>query len=106
MPRSWKPDTFPAGDTIGEALVNHSLADVEILSALMAEKWDDAIEILPELRTKFADDPDRMRDCAVAHCCSAENAQCCHDDGSAELGGLCSDRRIEEVHCIIAHSYP
>ena len=63
MPRSWKPDTFPAGDTIGEALVNHSLADVEILSALMAEKWDDAIEILPELRTKFADDPDRMRDC-------------------------------------------
>jgi hypothetical protein len=32
MPRSWKPDNFPAGDAIGEALVNHDLADVEILT--------------------------------------------------------------------------
>ena len=63
LPRSWKPDQFPAGDTIGEALVNHSLADAEILAGLLSTQWDNAIEILPELRQKFADDQERMRDC-------------------------------------------
>ncbi len=63
MPRSWKPDNFPAGDAIGEALVNHDLADVEILTGIMAKRWNEAMSLLPELRKQYAGDPDRQRDC-------------------------------------------
>ena len=63
LPRSWKPETYPAGDAIGESLVNHSIADAEILTGIMADIWNDAAAIIPELRKKYADDPDRQRDC-------------------------------------------
>lgn len=63
MTRSWKPDNFPCGDTVGEALVNHTLADVVILSKMLASTWDEAIKELPQLRERYADDSDRQRDC-------------------------------------------
>lgn len=63
LTRSWKPDNFPAGDAIGEALANHSLADSEILTGMMAEQWNEAVAILPELREMYADYPERQRDC-------------------------------------------
>ena len=63
LPRSWKPDNFPAGDVLGESMVNHTIADIEILTKAMADIWNDAVSIIPELREKYADDPDRQRDC-------------------------------------------
>jgi hypothetical protein len=63
LPRSWKPDNFPAGDVIGESLVNHSLADVEILTRMLSCQWKKALAVLPELRQFYADDFERQRDC-------------------------------------------
>lgn len=63
LPRSWRPDAFPAGDALGEALVNHTLAEANTLTGLMAEQWHRAVAELPKLRRIYHDDPDRKRDC-------------------------------------------
>ena len=63
LPRSWKPELFPAGDAIGECMANHSLNDVSLLTGAIASGWGNAVELLPELRRVFAGDPARMRDC-------------------------------------------
>ncbi|MBR7104066.1 MAG: hypothetical protein IKC65_03905 [Lentisphaeria bacterium] len=63
LPRSWKPDAAPAGDAVGESMINHDLNNTVILTRTLAEQWKIAAEILPELRRVFADDPARQRDC-------------------------------------------
>ncbi len=63
LPRSWKPDAAPAGDAIGEALNNHTLDSAAALTGVMAEKWHNALALLPELRENFAGDPARLQDC-------------------------------------------
>ena len=63
LPRSWKPDAEPAGDAVGECLNTFELANVVTLSRKLAEMWSNAVAVLPELRSKFADDPARLREC-------------------------------------------
>ena len=63
MPRSWKPDDFPAGDAVGESMTYHELSHVVDLSAALAEQWSKAAGLLPELRGAFADETARQRDC-------------------------------------------
>ena len=63
LPRTWKPDMAPAGDAVGESMTNHSLSNVVSLTGALAAGWSKAVELLPELRKAFADDPARQRDC-------------------------------------------
>ena len=63
LPRSWKPDAFPAGDAIGECMIHHSPGDLVILTGLLASGWREALKLLPELRETFAGDAARQRDC-------------------------------------------
>ena len=63
LPRTWKPEQFPAGDAIGECMANHSLHDASVLTGLISSGWGSAVELLPELRQVFAGDPARMSDC-------------------------------------------
>jgi hypothetical protein len=48
---------------VGEALVNHNLTDVVILSKMLAETWDEATKDLANLRKYYANNFDRQRDC-------------------------------------------
>jgi len=63
LPRTWKPDAFPAGDAVGEALAGHDLESVVTLSRTLAEGWSRAVSFLPELRRTFSGDAARQRDC-------------------------------------------
>ena len=63
LPRSWKPDEFPAGDAIGECLNTFQLSNAVTLTGTLADMWSRAAADIPELRRRFADDPARQRDC-------------------------------------------
>ena len=63
LPRSWKPDTDPAGDAVGECLNNFQLVNAVTLSRTLAEMWSSAAATIPELRKIFTGDPARQRDC-------------------------------------------
>ena len=62
MPRSWKPDLFPAGDAIGESMFNHTLAETTILTRRMADNWAKGMEIFKEIEPLFADRKERRLD--------------------------------------------
>ncbi|MBE6387602.1 MAG: hypothetical protein E7045_06025 [Lentisphaerae bacterium] len=63
LPRSWKPDTAPAGDAIGECLCSFKLTNAVTLSQTLAGEWSRAAGGVSELRKAFSDDPARQRDC-------------------------------------------
>ncbi len=39
LPRTWKPDALPAGDSLGECLINHTAEENSLLLRRMAELW-------------------------------------------------------------------
>ena len=63
LPRTWKPETFPAGDAVGECSISHGLESIVTLSRALAAGWHGALSSLPELRKAFANDASRQRDC-------------------------------------------
>ena len=67
--RTWKPEDAPSGDTIGEALENHTIEEAVLLAERMAkgvricdEKGNDVLEALA---MRWKDDPERTRDIGV-----------------------------------------
>ena len=52
----------PAGDAIGEALDNHSLAEAVVLSRQMSEEWDKGVVIMKSLEPKFRENHERLLD--------------------------------------------
>jgi len=67
--RTWKPQDDPSGDTIGEALENHTIEEATILATRMADGVRlvdaDGRSILDALAARWKDDPERMRDIGV-----------------------------------------
>ena len=45
LPKSWLPDTLPAGDAICECLGSHSLAETTVLCQKMDENWEQGLRI-------------------------------------------------------------
>lgn len=67
--RTWKPQDAPSGDTIGEALENHTISEAVILAGRMARgvrirdaKGNDVLDGLAE---RWSGDRERMRDIGV-----------------------------------------
>ena len=69
LARTWKPHDAPSGDTIGEALENHSLDEAVTLAQRMAAgvSFRDAEgrDILAGLEGRWRDNHERMRDLSV-----------------------------------------
>lgn len=63
LPRSWKPDAFPAGDAIGECLNSFELSRAVTLTGTLAKMWSRAVSTVQKLRNDFSSDPERLRDC-------------------------------------------
>ena len=67
--RTWKPQDAPSGDTIGEALENHTIEEATILAARMAHgvQMRDAAgqDVLDDLAARWKGDRERMRDIGV-----------------------------------------
>lgn len=57
LPRSWKPDTEPAGDFIGEALSQHDLREAAVLARRIADGWRLGMEQFEAVRGKCQDHP-------------------------------------------------
>ena len=65
LPRSWKPDAEPAGDFIGEALVQHDLREAAVLARRLADGWKRGMEQLDAVRREYQDHPARRRDISL-----------------------------------------
>ena len=67
--RTWKPQDDPSGDTIGEALENHTIEEAAILAERMAKgvriRNADGKDVLDELAERWKGDFERMRDIGV-----------------------------------------
>ncbi|MBR2374334.1 MAG: hypothetical protein IKA87_08925, partial [Lentisphaeria bacterium] len=64
---TWKTDFPVSGDTIGETLDNHTLAEVVELARRLSDGWSNAVSKLLPLRGAFADIPERIRDIDLLH---------------------------------------
>jgi hypothetical protein len=51
LPRSWKPDEFPAGDGIGDAMIHFELNELVELTLAMTRKWHEGLEELRKADT-------------------------------------------------------
>lgn len=49
LPRTWKPDTEPAGDSIGECMQNHTLAENVILTRRLSNEWHDGFKLFKKI---------------------------------------------------------
>jgi hypothetical protein len=65
LPRNWMPDRF-SGDRIGDCLGYHSIDEAITLCRRMLERWQRGTHILAPLRERFAGDPARALDIAIA----------------------------------------
>jgi hypothetical protein len=67
--RTWKPLDPPSGDTIGEALENHTIEEAVILASRMANGVKmigaDGRDILDSLAERWKDHPERIKDIGV-----------------------------------------
>ena len=67
--RTWKPQDDPSGDTIGEALENHTIEEAAILAGRMARgvqiRDDNGMDVLDALAARWSGDAERMRDIGV-----------------------------------------
>jgi hypothetical protein len=67
--RTWKPQDDPSGDTIGEALENHTIEEAAILAERMAKgvriRNAEGKDVLDELAERWKGDFERMRDIGV-----------------------------------------
>ena len=67
--RTWKPLDPPSGDTIGEALENHTIEEAVILASRMANgvkmTGDDGRDVLDSLTERWKGDPERIKDIGV-----------------------------------------
>ena len=52
MTRSWKPDNFPCGDSVGESMKHFELNEHVILVEQMAKKWHEGFELIKNLDVK------------------------------------------------------
>ncbi len=46
LPRSWKPENFPAGDAVGEMMTHFELPELSTLTGLVSAKWHKGVEVL------------------------------------------------------------
>lgn len=67
--RTWKPQDAPSGDTIGEALENHTIEEAAILAGRMARgvriAGSDGGDVLDALAERWSGDQERSRDISV-----------------------------------------
>lgn len=63
---TWKLEYGISGDYIGECLKDHSIDEAIILCRCMAEQWNKGVHILKCLGSDFANNPDRIKDIALA----------------------------------------
>jgi hypothetical protein len=52
MTRSWKPDNFPCGDSVGESMKHFELNEQVILTSQLTKKWHEGFELLKDLDVK------------------------------------------------------
>jgi len=65
LPRTWKPETEPAGDAIGECLRNHTLREAALLARKLSDGWRNGVRRFNTFRMTFAEHPDRRQDAAL-----------------------------------------
>ena len=46
LTRTWKPETFPSGDALGESMKHFELNEVAELTGIMSRKWREGLEAL------------------------------------------------------------
>lgn len=67
--RTWKPEDAPSGDTVGEALENHTIEEAAILAGRMARgvriTGTDGGDVLDPLAERWSGDQERSRDISV-----------------------------------------
>ena len=80
--RTWKPQDAPSGDTIGEALENHTIEEAAILAARMAKgvqiRDEQGNDVLDALASRWKDDPERIRDIGVMKALECQFASGCN----------------------------
>ena len=59
---TWQTNYPVSGDTIGEALDNHSLEEVTELARRLSTKWSNAVHKIQSLHNAFSDYPERIRE--------------------------------------------
>ncbi|MBR2440658.1 MAG: hypothetical protein IKB25_10715 [Lentisphaeria bacterium] len=64
---TWQTNYPVSGDTIGEALENHTLEEVTELSRRLSSGWSDAVAKLLSLKQVFSPYPERLRDIDLLH---------------------------------------
>ena len=65
LPRTWKPDVEPAGDAIGECLLNHTLREAVLLTRHLSDGWHRGTICFQAFASEFARVSERMRDASL-----------------------------------------
>ncbi|NMB97391.1 MAG: hypothetical protein GYA02_12410, partial [Clostridiaceae bacterium] len=63
---TWKLDFPASGDSIGECMISFTLEEAIILCKEMVNYWKKGVELLKEIQPHFKNDPERLKDIAVA----------------------------------------
>jgi hypothetical protein len=64
---TWKLEYPPSGDRIGECIAStHTLDEVLTLCERMARYWNEGVEVLRALKSKYAHDAERLKDVGLA----------------------------------------
>ncbi len=65
LPRTWKPDSEPAGDAVGECMFNHELPETVLLTRKIADGWHKGMEKFNTFSHEYLDRPERMLDASL-----------------------------------------
>ena len=66
LPRTWKPDAMPAGDTLGECIKSHTAGEAALLLKRMSALWTEGCRKLKEIGKDFQNDPTCKEELSVA----------------------------------------
>ncbi|MBR2906410.1 MAG: hypothetical protein IKC08_10980, partial [Lentisphaeria bacterium] len=67
LPRSWKPDQLPAGDTLGECMKTHTAGEASLLLQKMSKLWAEGNKKLQEIGKEFQNDSTCKEELSVAN---------------------------------------